>query len=663
MAEGERAYLAQELEPALRAFTLAHAHFERLESRVWAHRAAANAAACAFFWGDLRAQEAWQALSGPQPSPFKELETLALRAARGEWQDLESDLRRILKAFPECEQAWNLLAEGGLSLDRPEWIREALPHLTHPDVQSLMQARLDGWKNPAPAHLQPEQRLSWTLPRTLRGLDPPAAFWAAWAACSNHLMRLEAALDLLEALPAERTAQGLLDLQAIAERAQVSVYLGRLKALWPEPGVGPTWAPRALVQVVLERGTTPLWLGWGTPREWVGRGAEPPPGLLQRLHEDGALAPTESGGHLWWGFPLLWAGAPVAHALVGLEPGEPLEAPLEAGLLAPWLAQLAPPVPAEPMPLEGELLADGSEPMASVLRELDRVAPSSLSVLILGPTGSGKELAARELHRRSKRPGKLVPINCAAFTENLLESELFGHVKGAFTGAVGERPGAIETASGGTLFLDEVVDLSPKLQSMLLRVLQEREVRKVGSDRAVRIDVRFVAATHRSLDDLIHTGAFRKDLLYRLQGTVLSLPSLAERRHEFPYLLPKLISLVAREARRDAPVLAPGLAQALRRLAWAGNFRELRHALERAMLRCGDGPLTTAHFPELEAPELDRRTWEDATRAFQRKLLLDTLRQHGFKAAEAAKALGLARPALYNTAKRLGVDLLAEREK
>ena len=665
MAEGHRAYHAQELEPALQAFAWAHAHFTRLGASEWARRAASNAAAASLFWADLRAMEAWQSLRGPQPSPFKELEALAIRAGRGEWNPLEPDLRRILKTHPDNEQAWNMLAEGGLTLHRHDWIQEALPHLTHADVRTQMEACLLGWPTPAPAHLQPEQRLTWALHRALKGQDSPECYWEAWAACPNHLIRLETGLDLLEGLPSERKVEYLLALQAIESRAKVHSFRTRLRKLWPEPGIGPAWEPRALIEAMLARLSTPLWLVWGSPEgapHTAGTGAVPPEGLLVRLHEDGALAPMEAGAHVWWGFPLHWQGTSVGWALVGLEPGSALEAPLEVGLMAPWIAQLAPALPPAPMPEAGELLADGSEPMATVLRELDRVAPSSLPVLILGPTGSGKELAARELHRRSQRPGKLVPINVTAFSESLLESELFGHVKGAFTGADRDRQGAIESASGGTLFLDEVADLSLRLQSLLLRVLQEREVRKVGSDKATRVDVRFVAATHRSLEDLVEAGAFRRDLLFRLQGTVLRLPSLAERRHEFPFLIPRLVSQVARDARRDAPPLAPGLPQALRKLPWTGNFRELRHALERAMLRCGEGALSPSHFPELEAPPFEERSWEEATRAFQRKLLLDTLRQHGFKAAEAASALGLARPALYTTAKRLGVDLVAARE-
>ena len=254
-----------------------------------------------------------------------------------------------------------------------------------------------------------------------------------------------------------------------------------------------------------------------------------------------------------------------------------------------------------------------------------------------------------------------LPIS--AFAEGVLESELFGHVKGAFTGADRDRKGAIESADGGTLLLDEVADLSPRLQSLFLRVLQEHEVRRVGSDRAHRVDVRFVAATHKDLEGMVAAGAFRADLWYRLQGTVLRLPALQERRHEFPFLLPRLLAQRAATLKRETPALQPGLAEALGRLPWPGNMRELLHALDRAILRCEEGALRPEHFPELAIPALAGKTWSEANHAFQRRLLLETLRQHGFKAVEAARSLGLARPAFYTALRRLGLDLVAERER
>ncbi|MDE3244856.1 MAG: sigma 54-interacting transcriptional regulator, partial [Acidobacteriota bacterium] len=199
----------------------------------------------------------------------------------------------------------------------------------------------------------------------------------------------------------------------------MSHHQQRLRALWPAPVPGSELDPKELLSRWLAARDRPTWLIWGSPMEAVGHGEPPPEGLLSRLHQDGHMAPCELSGWIWWGFPLHWEGAAVGSALLAMKPGEPLEAPLEPQLLAPWLAKLNPGIAAEPVPDGGELLSDGSEPMATLLRELARVAPSELPVLILGPTGSGKELTARELHRRSGRPGPLVPVNCSAFSESL----------------------------------------------------------------------------------------------------------------------------------------------------------------------------------------------------------------------------------------------------
>jgi DNA-binding NtrC family response regulator len=477
-------------------------------------------------------------------------------------------------------------------------------------------------------------------------------------------MQLGLGLRLLEDQRDERTPTRLIQLQALADRTGLVHYQDRLRALWPEPRAGSRRSPLELVRDWLVRRARPAWVLCGAQRPLeLGTPIPPPETLRSRLRLDGALGPLEVEGRLWWGFPIQWEGAPVGAALIELAAEEPLAAPLELELLAPWLAALAP-ARVEPFePQAGEFLTDGSEPMAGLFRELARVAPTELPMLLLGPTGSGKELIAREIHRRSGRAGAFIPVNCSAFAEGVLESELFGHVKGAFTGADRERKGAIETAHGGTLLLDEVADLSPRLQSLFLRVLQEQEVRRVGSDRAHKVDVRFIAATHKPLEDLAAAGGFRKDLWYRLQGTVLRLPSLKDRRHEFPWLLPRVVALLCRRLRREPPELAPGLAQALSRLDWPGNFREFSHALERALLRSSEGVLGVAHFPELDAPALQERGWFDATHEFQRRLLLETLRRHRFKGTEAARTLGLARPALYAAARRLGLDLAKEKER
>ena len=664
LEEGRRAFRAQNMEGALRAFTWAHAHFRRLGSPFWAERAAANAMLAAQYWGDLPALERWRATQGPALSPFKELDESLLLAMRDEWDKAIPILRKLCLDHPEREQPWLLLAFRGLELGHLEWVENSLPHVQDPGSRLLFQAFLDGFKDPPPPELDGESTLLWRYHLALRDPLRLGDFWSTWQLCPIQPLRMQTGLALLEGLPGERTAERLLQLQVLADRAGSPRHQERLKPLWPKVSAEEPENPIQLMKESLLRRTLPAWIVWGpleAPTQ-LGHGSPAPDGALSRLHRDGALAPFEHHAWVWRGFPLVWEGGVVGHALAAMAPGTPPDACSDLRALAPWIAQLLPRTKPGPLPEAGALLMDGSEPMASLLRELTRVAPSELTLLILGPTGSGKELTAREIHRRSGRSGALVPVNCSAFAESLLETELFGHVKGAFTGADRERRGAIETADKGTLFLDEVADMSPRIQSMFLRVLQEREVRRVGSDRPIHVDVRFLAATHRPLEQLVDSGAFRRDLLFRLQGSVLTLPSLRDRRHEFPYLVPRLLGQLARESKRDMPELAPGVAQALSRLPWPGNFRELRHALERAMLRCGPGPMKTEHFPELQVPEARDRTWEQATRNFQKRLLIEALRRHQFRVMETAEALGITRPALYVAAKRVGLDLVAARK-
>lgn len=666
MVEGRRAIHEQNIEGALRAFTWAHAHFQRLGSSAWAQRAASNAATAALRWCDLPGTKAWRRLQGPLPEFNQAHEEAELLAARGEWAESARRTRKTLKQFPERVEAWIHLALAGLFLDRREWVEAALPGVPAGDHRKLLEAWLAGFEGPPPQPFTPDEHLLWEAHRSLRGEDVEAAFWSVWATCTNQVLRLQVGLQVLEANPGQANPGRLVALQHLVDRAQAPLLQERLKALWPI-GLeqGPEVDPATLLRQALGGWPGSVWVVWAgkTGYRCLGVGDPPSEALLGRVHREGHLAPLLVGDRLWWGFPLKWEGLRVGAILMTLDPAAEMVAPAGLLALAPWVARLLPEPEAGPAPEPGALLTDGSEPMRGLLQELERVAPTELPVLILGPTGSGKELTARELHLRSGRTGPLVPVNCSAFAETLMESELFGHVKGAFTGADRDRKGAIEMAEGGTLFLDEVGDLSPRLQSLFLRVLQEHEVRRVGSDRTRRVDVRFVAATHKSLEQLAAAGAFRRDLLFRLQGTVLTLPGLEARRHEFPYLVPRLLSLAAQGLKRPLPVLAPGLAEALARRPWPGNFRELGHALERALLRCGKGPLQPEHFPELAVPESLEGTWERGTRDFQRRFLLETLQRHAFHMTEAARTLGLTRVALYLAAKRLGIDLVVARQR
>ncbi len=663
MAGGQLALQACQPEQALRAFILAHAHFHRLDAAGWVDRAASNAAYAALMWANLPAHSRWAALRDALQQPWRGLEEAQLAEVHLEPEAALARIRALVTAHPDFPAGWGLLAMHGADQERWDLVREGLVHVQDHPYGRFLVAILGPMDAGPPPDSDPETRVSWEAHRLFRGTGNPQAFWAAWQACPTQIMCLELGLQVLERVPSQRTASALLALQAIADRAASPRHQQRLGALWPCPDGGEPSSPGVFLDGWLAQRTTPTWIAWEEAGQVhsLGAGEPPPEGALSRLAQDGHLAPFQHGDWVWRGHPLVWEGCPVGGVLLALPPEAPPLAPLEPLLVAPWLAEIRARPPVESQLSPGLLLTDGSEPMATILLELDRVAASDLPVLILGPTGSGKELAAGELHKRSGRTGSLVAVNCSAFAEGLLESELFGHVKGAFTGAHRDHRGAIEEAKGGTLFLDEVADLSPRLQSLLLRVLQEREIRRVGSDHVVKVDVRFAAATHRALDELVANGSFRRDLLFRLQGAVVQLPPLTARRHEFPFLLPHLTARAAQLAKRPVPALAPGLPQALARLPWKGNVRELLHALERAILRCEGHTLKPRHFPELDTPALQSRTWEEATRTFQRRLLLDTLQACGFRVAEAAETLGLARPALYATAKRLGVDLVAER--
>ncbi|MBI4911746.1 MAG: sigma-54-dependent Fis family transcriptional regulator [Acidobacteria bacterium] len=665
MAVGERAFLSDhDMAAALESFALAHAHFIRLRSPFWARRAAANAAHAALFGARLGSLPSWMKAQGPLESPAREFDEAMLELVQGRWERSVRIFRGILEDHPEHFPAWWGLAQRGLAAGDRSLVEECLPHITNPYARTLAEAWLGDLSPGPPPGMDPEHALVWQLHRTLRGLGPEEAFWEAWRACPNHWLRLEEGLLLLERLPGQRTPEHLLSLQDLAGRSGSTHHLERLRALWPavlEPG--PELDPHDLVRDWIRRRELPTWIRFGDPPTELATPLRPPEALCARAEAEPHLAPMESGGRTWWGFPLHWEGAPVATVLTELPAGQPVAPALDLALLAPWLARLSAVRPVEAQPRETGILTDGSEPMATLLAECARVAPTELPVLLLGPTGSGKELVARELHRLSGRLGPFVAVNCAAFAEGVLESELFGHVKGAFTGAERERRGAIESAQGGTLFLDEVADLTPRLQSLFLRVLQEREVRRVGSDRTHQVDVRFLAATHKPLERLVEQEAFRQDLWYRLRGSVLQLPSLRERRHELPYLLPRLVGAISARLDRPTPPIAPGLGKALARLPWPGNMRELIHATERALLRCGEGLLSPAHFPELRVPSVEEKGWVEATRDFQRRFLLDALRQHQFRVSECAEALGLARPALYVAARRLGIDLRAEKPR
>jgi transcriptional regulator with PAS, ATPase and Fis domain len=255
------------------------------------------------------------------------------------------------------------------------------------------------------------------------------------------------------------------------------------------------------------------------------------------------------------------------------------------------------PHPSSREPLDAPLpgIIGDSPAMREVFRLTRLVAPTRASVLLVGETGTGKEMVARALHRLSPRSdGPYVRVNCGALAESLLESELFGHIKGAFTGAIDNKTGRFEAAHGGTIFLDEISSMSPKLQVKLLRVLQEHEFERVGESRTINVDVRVVAATNQFLEDEIDAGRFRDDLYYRLNVVPIYLPPLRDRREDIAALADFFLHRYSEENRRDAPKLTVEVLQVLEAHDWPGNVRELENCIERAVVLAEGRALTAA---------------------------------------------------------------------
>jgi transcriptional regulator with GAF, ATPase, and Fis domain len=282
-------------------------------------------------------------------------------------------------------------------------------------------------------------------------------------------------------------------------------------------------------------------------------------------------------------------------------------------------------------------------------RLLARIAPTDSSVLLRGESGTGKELAARALHRGSPRAGKpFVAVNCATLSETLLQSALFGHERGAFTGAVERKIGKIEAAQGGTLFLDEVGEIPPALQAPLLRVLQEREFERIGSTRPIKADVRLIAATNRDLETMIREGTFREDLFYRLNVITVPLPPLRERREDIPLLASHFAALFSRKLGRRLVGFSPEARACLLRYGWPGNIRELSNAIERAVV-LGEGELIHPEdLPEtvLEAvpsvePGAPIGKYHDTVSAFKQRLIREAVEQSGGNITRAAELLDL----------------------
>ena len=294
-----------------------------------------------------------------------------------------------------------------------------------------------------------------------------------------------------------------------------------------------------------------------------------------------------------------------------------------------------------------------SPEMLKTVRTVERVASADVSVMLLGASGTGKELLARGLHETSgRRDGAFVAINCAAIPENLLESELFGHEKGAFTGAVKTTEGKIEQAHGGTLFLDEIGDVPLSLQVKLLRFLQERTIERVGGRKGIPVDTRVVTATHRDVDAMVASGAFREDLYYRIAEIVVTIPSLAERPGDASLLGRAFVQRFASSMRSDVTGLSPDALAALDAWSWPGNVRELENRVKRAVIMA-DGKLVTAADLDLAESGVtdDPINLKSVREAADRKAIARAIARTEGNISGAAKLLGISRPTLYDLLK------------
>jgi two-component system, NtrC family, nitrogen regulation response regulator NtrX len=303
-----------------------------------------------------------------------------------------------------------------------------------------------------------------------------------------------------------------------------------------------------------------------------------------------------------------------------------------------------------------------SVPMKAMRQQIAVTAPTNGRVLVYGESGTGKELVARSLHAASLRAkGPFVEVNCAAIPEELIESELFGHVKGSFTGATEDKIGKFQKADGGTLFLDEVGDMSLRTQSKVLRVLEEQRFERVGSNQTSDVDVRVIAATNKILEQEIARGAFREDLFYRLNVIPFLVPPLRERKEDIPVLARFFLNEFSAEYGKKTRELSEAAMEILLRYPWPGNIRELKNLVERLVIVCPQSRIEPHHLPpELfrgaaESPQQPYSTLHEARSAYEREFILRKLQEHRWNMTQTASALGLERSHLYRKMKSLGI--------
>ena len=317
-------------------------------------------------------------------------------------------------------------------------------------------------------------------------------------------------------------------------------------------------------------------------------------------------------------------------------------------------------------------LVGGSDVMTVLKEQIAVAAPTEGWVLITGENGTGKELVARQIHLRSRRAGQpFVDVNCAAIPEELIESELFGHEKGAFTGAIHTKRGRFEVANGGTIFLDEIGDMSLMTQAKILRILQEHRFERVGGTRSIEVDVRVIAATNKDLEEEIEKARFREDLYYRLNVIPLEVPPLRDRREDIPQLVERFVDRLAAEAQSVRKTVTDAAVERLMAYAWPGNVRELQNLVERIVLMTPRLVIDVDDLPEhVRSPDRDGRagslgpvTLVEARAEFEREFLIERLRASGWNISRAAERIGLKRESLSRKVKSLGIDVERRREE
>lgn len=298
-----------------------------------------------------------------------------------------------------------------------------------------------------------------------------------------------------------------------------------------------------------------------------------------------------------------------------------------------------------------------NQKMQNIYSLIETLADVDSTVLVMGESGTGKELVAESLHFRGVRATHpLIKVNCAALPENLLESELFGHVKGSFTGAMQDKIGRFQKADGGTIFLDEIGDISPALQVRLLRVLQEREIEKVGGNEPIKVDIRVVAATNKNLKDKVEAGEFREDLYYRLKVVEVRIPPLRDRKEDVPLLVDHFLNKYNSKFKRQITGVSDTVLNCFMNYDWPGNVRELEHVIEHAFIVCREDVLSTIHLPEDLLQSIDDQDLSPETDADSREGILEALRSARGNKSRAADLLGVSRRTIYRKIEEFGIS-------